>query len=352
MTRNLLLQLKENSFWKKNHSPIWSASSFLIRRNLAQDFFPKQISREDSFKVLEVLKESLLNLSILRDPFFLDLNHLTAKEKDFLMERFLTTLDRSNVGDQSGCVLDRSGTFLAMINGDDHLTLYSIASDLEWKAVWEKLCLVETSLAKDHSFAYSNQFGYLTSSLSHLGTALITQAFLHLPCLIALNQIDRNLGEFLSKEVQAYGFLGTDDFVGHMMIIQNRFTLGLSEQDILKEVHQTATKLLSEEKQARVKLKAKPNALILDKVSRSIGLLKHAYQIDTKEALSAISFVKLGMDLGWVQRVKQQEIDALFFELGRGYLVITSKKELSQKQVFQKRADYLKKVLKSMTMCL
>lgn len=343
---NPFLQLKENSFWEKSDTPIWIASSFFLQRNLASDPFPQKMDHDNSQRTLGALKQSLLSSDSLEAPKFFEFGEIKTAEKEFLLEHFLATCEAQNPECKSGLVIDKSGTFLAMINGEDHLILHSIESHSGWKEAWKKLSDIEEGLAKNHTFAYSNKFGYLTSQLANSGTALTVQAFLHLPCLVELDRLDEVLINELDDEVQASGLSGTYDFVGDIVIIQNRFTLGLTEDHILEAVHKTATKLVSYEKTLRTNLKETPDALIVDKISRAIGLLKHSYQIDTKEALSAISFIKLGIDLKWIDGLTDQDINKIFFEVRRGHLALSSKEEIPQEKLAQKRAEFLQSALK------
>lgn len=340
------LSLKENSFWEKSDTPVWIASSFFLKRNLASSPFPQKLDEKESSNVLASLKKTLLDVKALDMPKFYRFDDIKGAEKEFLCEHFLTTYDSQNPECQSGVIVDQSGTFLAIINGEDHLVLESIESHSGWKEAWKKLAEVEEDLAKAHSFAFSNKFGYLTSELANSGTALTVQAFLHLPCLIQLDQIDDYLLKELDDEVEAIGLSGTADYIGDIVIIQNRFTLGLTEDHILEGVHKTATKLVAAEKNLRSQLKETPDAIIVDKVSRAIGLLRHSYQIDTKEALSAISFIKLGIDLGWIAGLTDKQINKIFFELRRGHLSLAADEDFSQEMLAQKRAEYLQSALK------
>lgn len=349
---NPFLQLKENSFWEKSDTPVWIASGFFLQRNLASDPFPHKMDRGNSQRTLGALKQSLLSSECLENPQFFEFDAIKTAEKEFLLEHFLATCETQNPGCKSGLVIDKSGTFLAMINSEDHLVLHSIEAHSGWKEAWKKLANIEDFLAKNHTFAYSNKFGYLTSQLANSGTALTVQAFLHLPCLIELDQLDEVLIKDLDEEVQANGLSGTYDFIGDIVIIENRFTLGLTEDHILEAVHKTATKLVAHEKELRTQLKETPDALIVDKISRAIGLLKHSYQIDTKEALSAISFIKLGVDLGWIEGLTDQDMNKIFFEVRRGHLSLSSKEEIPQEKLAQKRAEFLQSALKPITMNL
>jgi protein arginine kinase len=341
------LQIKQHSFWEKSDTPIWMASSFFLKRNLAASPFPQKLDKKESSHILTALKDTFLNIKSLDMPQFFSFSDIRGAEREFLCEHFLTTYDSQNTECQSGVIIDRSGTFLGIINGEDHLILESIEAHSGWKEAWKKLTEVEAALAKIHPFAFSNKFGYLTSELANLGTALTVQAFLHLPSLVQLDQIDDCLIRDLDDEVEAVGLTGTADYIGDIVIIENRFTLGLTEDHILEGVHKTATKLARAEKNLRSELKKAPDALIVDKISRAVGLLKHSYQIDTKEALNAISFIKLGIDLGWIEGLADKQVNRIFFELRRGHLSLAFNEDFPQEILAQKRAEYLQLALKT-----
>ncbi len=344
--------LKEHSIWEKSDTPIWMASSFFLQRNLSSALFPQKMKVADSLQILTTLKQALLRSPSLSAPSFFQMEELKTAEREFILEHFLATNEFQNPECKSGVVIDTTGTFLAMINGEDHLTLHSIEFHSAWKEAWKKLAEVEAELAENHSFAYSHKFGYLTSHISNSGTALTVQAFLHLPCLIGLDQIDDVLVGELDEEVQASGLTGTDEFVGDIVIIQNCFTLGLTEDHILEGIHKTATKLVSHEKVLRTQLLDTPDTLIVDKISRAIGLLKHSFQIETKEALNALSFIKLGIDLKWIDGLTDQDLNGIFFEVRRGHLSLSLNEKISKEKLAQKRAEFLQSVLKPISIKL
>lgn len=349
---NPFVDLKEKSFWEKSDTPIWIASSFFLQRNLSSQPFPMKMTATESEATLSALKQSLMKTSHLNIPIYYDMSELKTWEREYLLEHFLATCDCNNTDCKSGVVIDQTGSFLAMINGEDHLVLHSIDAQSDWKQAWQRLSEIEAELAKNHTFAYSHKFGYLTSELANSGTALTVQAFLHLPCLIHLDQIDEVLLKELDDEVQVSGLTGQSDFIGDIVIIQNRFTIGLTEDHILDGVHKSATKLMNLEKLLREGLKEKPDAIIVDKVSRAIGLLRHSYQIDTKEALSALSFIKLGIDLEWMTGLSDKEINAILFGVRRAHIALHYQGNTSNDELPHKRAEFLQEALKPITMKL
>lgn len=126
----------------------------------------------------------------------------------------------------------------------------------------------------------------------------------------------------------------------------------MTEDHILDGIHKTATKLTSHEKNLRTQLLDTPDALIVDKISRAIGLLKHSFQMETKESLNALSFIKLGIDLKWIEGLTDQELNRIFFEVRRGHLSLSLKKEISKEKLAQKRAEFLQSLLKPISIKL
>jgi len=342
---NRFRDLNEKSFWKKGNTPIWITSNFLLQRNLSSQPFPMKMRGAESEITLAALKQSLLNAEHLEVPTFYEMSEFESWEREYLLEHFFATCDTNNAECKSGVIVDQSGSFLAMINGEDHLVMHMISTQSDSKQGWENLIAIEAELAKNHSFAYSDKFGYLTSELAKSGTGLTVQAYLHLPCLIHLNQIDDVLLKALDNDVQVSGLTGQSEFIGDILIIQNRFSIGLTEDHILKGVNQSATKLMNLESKLRQDLIEKPNTHIRDKVSRALGLLRHSYQIDIKESLSALSFIKLGIDLKWISGLTDKEINAIFFGVRRAHLALFSNGEIPNEQLPLKRAEFLQQAL-------
>ena len=66
-------------------------------------------------------------------------------------------------------------------------------------------------------------------------------------------------------------------------------------------------------------LQKKPGTL-LDHIGRGYGILRHAYSMNSKEALNLLSFMKLGIDLGFFPEHCRQPIDELFMETQPAHL--------------------------------
>jgi len=290
-----------------------------------------------------------MNITQLKDAISYDMDKLDSWEKGYLFEHFLASHDSNDNICHSGVVLDKSGNFLAHINGKDHLVMHSLDTPLNWERSWEKLSNIEATLSNNLSFAYSPIFGYLTSQPSNAGTALTVCALLHLPSLIHLNQIEDVLMTEINDEISVNAFQNN---CGDIITIQNRYTLGVSEDHILREMHKSMTRLMYLEKTYRNYLLENPNVDLLDRVRRAIGLLKYSCQIKRKEALSALSLIKLGVDLQWIAGLNAKEINKLFFEMHHIYPLFPKHGRLTHDQIPHKRAELLQEALKSISMNL
>jgi protein arginine kinase len=332
--------------WKKETNPIWLATSFLLHRNLNKFNFPLKMDERQLEQTLTSLKDQLLKSSLLDGPVLLNAEEVSALDKEYLFEHFLCSEGFQNTLKSQGFVIDNSGNFFAKLNIQDHLQLQLIDNVGGWEKVWNQLSEIETALGSSLEFSFSPKFGYLTSDPFLCGTGLSVQAFLHLPALIHTHQLQETLTKQKEEEVTATGMGGTlDELTGDLVVIGNTYTLGINEEAILHSIHSTSMKLMALEKTLRSHLQSDHNAEIKDQVSRSFGLLLHSYQLQTKEALGALSLIKLGLHLDWVEGITDAKLNTLFFQCRRAHLLhlLNEQQMTDSQEIARKRAEFLHK---------
>ena len=140
------------------------------------------------------------------------------------------------------------------------------------------------------------------------------------------------------------------DLPGDLIIIQNNFAIGLSEEAILHAIQTAATKLIGAEKTMRAHLQEEQNKEIKDQISKAFGLIVHSFQLETKEALDLLSLMKLGLALGYVSGVSDGKLNELFFKCRRGHLSRLFSDVKEPKEIAQKRADFLQQELQGITL--
>jgi protein arginine kinase len=335
--------LLEHVPWEKESNPIWPASAFVLRRNLNNFFFPPKMEKPQSERALEALKTALLKAPDLVQPQLLKAEDVSALDKEFLYEHFICSENLQNTLAGQGFIVDNTGRFLALINIGDHLQLVLIDCKDDWENTWNLLTKLENAIGSSLDYAFSSKFGYLTSDPLFCGTGLVILTYLHLPALIHTGQLSEALIKQKEEGVTAAGMQGNlDELIGDLVVLSNNCTLGLTEENILHSVHSTAMKLMVSEKTMRTHLQQENNPAIKDLVSRAYGLLMHSYQLQTKEALNALSMIKLGIDVGWVSGISDNKLNEIFFKCQRAHLVHALKENvLDLSDIARRRAEFL-----------
>lgn len=332
--------------WEKEINPIWLATSFLLHRNLAKFNFPSKMSDQQLQQIRSSLQEQFLKSKLLQNPVAINASEISTIDKEFLYEHFLCFENFQNAFGGQGFVVDESGHFLAELNIQNHLQIQLTDCEGSWEKSWNTLSEIETEIGKSIDFAFSPKFGYLTAEPTLCGTGLLVQAYLHLPALIQMGQLQETLLKQKEEGISAASMSGNlEEIIGDLVIISNTFTLGINEESIIHSVHSIAMKLMAIEKSLRSHLQTENTPLIKDRVSRAFGLLLHSYQLQIKEALDALSLMKLGLHLDWIGGITDSKLNTLFFQCRRAHLLHTlGEPELGEPQeISHKRAEFLHK---------
>lgn len=309
--------LLDHTIWDKEPNAIWPGTTFVLHRNLANAFFPSKMDATQLRSTFLRLCDGLLHANELSHPTVLKAEELSPVDKEYLFEHFLVAHSFENASNGQGFIVDESGQFLALLNVQDHLQMQWSDTGGAWDNAWSKLSALEMELGKSMEFAYAPRFGYLTSDPHVCGTGLLVRAYLHVPALIHSKQLHAQ-----EEAIRAAGIDNREEaFIGDVLVLSNRYTLGISEENVMSTLHGAAIKWAGREKTLREELRAHESPAIKDEVGRAYGLLMHSYQLQTKEVLDALSLLKLGLDLNWISGIEARQLDALFFRCQRAHLL-------------------------------
>jgi protein arginine kinase len=344
---NLPDPLLEHIPWENEINPIWLASSFILRRNLNKYLFPSKMNESQFQQTFNILQDAALKTLILDKPVCLKAEELSALDKEYLFEHFLCMEGFQNTTTGQGFIVDSTSRFMAMLNIEDHLQLQLVDCKGAWENAWNTLNKTETTLGESLEYAFNPRFGYLASNPALSGTSFTVHVFLHLPALIHTGQFLDTLTKLKEDDVTITGMQGNlEELVGDLIVLQNTYTLGVNEENILHALHSMAMKLMALEKTLRTHIQTENHLEIKDLVCRAFGLLMHSYQLQTKEALSSLSLLSLGLDLGWIAGITHQTLHKAFFTCRRSHLLhALNEKSAEEHDIPRKRAEYLHKLL-------
>lgn len=328
--------MSEKTPWTSAQNSIWLSTQFSCRRNLIGYPFSEKCDLRQKAQLEDVLTAALLKIPELANGQKRPLATLSPLQREQLAEQQIYPMSPK---EREKPTLISSESASALLHANDHLTLQ--IRNTNFQTASATLQNAERILTDLLPFAFHSRFGYLTADSAHCGTALEAVAYLHLPALIHTKQ--ELPAQFKLSSLPGMG----EDYPGDIVLVQNRYTLGLTEEEILKEIFTGCTNLMSKEQQLRENLNPEQEAHLKDLVSRSFGLLTHSYELQIEETLEALSHIKLGLNKNWISGVEESLINDLLFHCQKAHLLLSFSETIPLKELPQKRATFLHEKIKT-----
>ncbi len=346
-----LYQLKNP--WEKQTHNVWLASTLSLSRNLSKFKFPNKLDKDKEQQIITLLYDSLKESPEINHPLLYHSEKMTPLQKEFLLEHFMILDNFYQAHGGEGFVFDDSGEFLAVFNLQDHIQLNMIDMQQDIEKTWNRLARIETYMGRSNDFAYHPRFGFLTSNPRQAGTGLSIALYLHIPAIIQTGELAELLEREKDEEVEAIGLQGkTTEMIGDILVAHNTCTLGLTEEYILTAMRMWATRAVVTEINIRKKIQEGDNEQIKNRVTRALGLLTHAYQLEVIEALNSLSLVKLGLELGWIRAPMGMNMNQIFFNCRRAHLMNLIEDNVEVPELPKRRAEYLKGIAQQLTLTI
>src|SRR5690625_894817 len=195
-------------------------------------------------------------------------------------------------------------------------------------------------------YAYDEEKGYLTTCPTNVGTGMRASVMIHLPALVITKKINRMIPAINQFGFVVRGIYGEgSEAIGNVFQISNQITLGKSEKDIVADLQSIIVKLVEQERDARMQLLQKSQIRMEDQIFRSYGILQHSRIIESKEAATRLSNVRLGIDLGIIKNVSHNILNELMVLTQPGFLQHYARKVLTSNERDVLRATLIRERL-------
>lgn len=353
MGNNLIEILSKKSPWLDNNNSIWLTSTLTLCRNVEKFKFPGKLEIERRKQLIALVSKDVLGVEELKSSHFIKGEDVSPQEKEFLAEHYFSSESLQYALQGEAFIIDDTGQFFSTLNIKDHVRLHLMDCRGELDGAWNQIVKIETSLGKSIAYSYSPRFGFLTADPMECGTAFILQVFLQVPVLIHTNRLNEYLSKNPEEAIHFSGMFGEiNEYIGDILMMRNNYTLGVNEEGIISTLRVFANKLIAEEHEARKLIKEQDSPELKDKVSRAFAVLIHSYQIETIEALNAISLMKLGVEFGWVEGISISKLNNLFFNCRRAHLLSHFPEKVSQEEIPHRRAEFIHKYLKEVKLTI
>ncbi|WP_159887840.1 protein arginine kinase [Paenibacillus puerhi] len=336
------------SDWMKEEGPdsdIVISTRIRIARNVGAYPFPMLATNQQSQEVLNRVKSLMDNedLETISHFTLLPLSELDELQRRVLVEKHLISPALANDSRNGAVILSDNESISIMVNEEDHLRIQCLCPGFQIKEAWDLANQIDDVFEVQLDYAFDEKRGYMTSCPTNVGTGIRASVMIHLPALVLTQQINRILSAITQVGLAVRGLYGEgSEALGNLFQISNQITLGQSEEEIIDNLHSVVRQIIEHERAARMKLSVENRAKLLDRVSRSYGILSYAAIMDSKEAAQRLSDVRLGIDLGFIKKVPPQVLNELLVMTQPGFLQQLAGEKLSPEERDIRRAQLIR----------
>lgn len=336
------------SEWMRGEGPdsdVVISSRVRLARNLQDIPFPMLATNSQSQEVMDrvaaVMKSG--DLQKIANFTLVPMSELSELERKVLVEKHLISPHMDSQSSNGAVILNDNESVSIMVNEEDHLRIQVLGSGFQVREAWELAGKLDDVFEAYLDYGYDEKKGYLTSCPTNVGTGIRASVMMHLPALVLTQQINRILSAVTQVGLAVRGLYGEgSEALGNVFQISNQITLGQTEEEIINNLHSVARQIIEHERTERRKLMEGNKTRLIDRVSRSLGILSYAAIIDSKEAAQRISDVRLGVDLGIIKNVSATVLNELLVMTQPGFLQQHARMKLSADERDIRRAQIIR----------
>lgn len=319
-----------------------------LARNLKDYPFPGRCTPQQQKEISQKVKDAIINGNSVISPRFscIDIDNINASEKVSLVERHLISPEFISENSGRSLLLLDDESVAIMINEEDHIRLQVMSQGLDLDKAYETASRIDSLLDEHLTFAFNENFGYLTQCPTNLGTGMRASVMLHLPALQnskAMGKIADNLSKLGLTIRGTYGE-GTEP-VGALYQLSNQISLGISEKTAIDNLKNITKQLASQELAAREEMVK--HVSVQDVIYRSEGILRSARLITNEEAMKHLSNVRMGISSGLIKTIPLDTINKLFVDIQPATLMRNIGKALSPQERDAVRATMIRRALEN-----
>ncbi|MCH9621876.1 MAG: Protein-arginine kinase [Chlamydiia bacterium] len=334
--------LSKFSPWKNNDNPTYPLNRYILRRNIAGFPFAEKISAKDAENLSSKLSATFKNL--FPNGLYYSSKDLKENEMQLLFEH-LFLANREPMHPEGGIFIDLENSIIALFHLEDHITLFFHDNEHLNKDIDSKILNIDEQIQSQIPFAFSDQFGYITASAIHLGTALTKEAIIHAP---AINLMKQNLE--IDDKIIIHGLASEKQVLHNLIIATNKYSLGVSEKSISEKVDEVGSQISHLEKEIINNLSDKDKQDFFNLISKNFGQALYCKSLNFHEGLDLASYLDLGISMGAIESSSKTLFFDLFFSLRRAHL--NSYFSNDKSSIEEKRALLLKEKVKDLKLCI
>lgn len=319
------------------------SSRIRLARNLAAFPFTNRASAYQKAEIEGHLRDRIAKLEAQPPLEYLNVASLPSLDRQLLVERQLISRELSASEGPRGVAFNPGESASIMVNEEDHLRLQVMRSGFSLDEAWQDIDRLDDQIEQRVTYAFHDEFGYLTACPTNVGTGMRASVMLHLPALVWTKQIEKVFRALQKINLVVRGLYGEGSRAsGDFYQISNQVTLGKSETTILSEIREVIPQIITYERQARAMLSRENRQMLQDRVSRAYGTLCSATMMTSEETMDLLSSVRLGVNLSMLDDVTIGTVNELFIQTQPAHLQKLMGTSLDSEERNAARARYLR----------
>lgn len=317
------------------------SSRIRLARNLVGFPFPIRATEHDRRLVRDTFRRAAAEIFPQGEYCFVDIHTLPPLDKTFLLERQLISPELVESKCPHATLIDGRERYCIVVNAEDHLRIHATECGLTPQEVWKQVDPIDNQLNSTLDYVFHEKYGFLTSRATNAGTGMKISMILHLPALVATNELDKVARSLLKKNIIVSGLYGSPAH-GDFFQASNRVTLGKSEDELICKMTDLIPQIVDYERQARNFLLKSRRDILLDRCNRAVGVLQTARTISGIETMRHLSSLRLGIHTGLLNGPNIATINSLLLHTQPAHLQKMQGTELSQVDQDVARATHIR----------
>jgi protein arginine kinase len=314
-----------------------------LARNLAAFPFTNRANAHQKAEIENLLRERIAKLEMSPQLSYVNVPGLSVLDRQLLVERQLISRELAAADGPRGVALAPHESVSLMVNEEDHLRLQVMRSGFTLDEAWQDIDKVDDLLEQRVTYAFSDEFGYLTACPTNVGTGMRGSVMLHLPALFLTKQIEKVFRALQKINLAVRGLYGEGSRAsGDFYQISNQVTLGKCETAILGEIREVIPQIISYERAARATMIRESKQAVQDRVARAYGTLQSATMMTSDETMDLLSSVRLGINLGLLEEITIPTVNELFIQTQPAHLQKLMGSSLDGEERNSARARFLR----------
>ncbi|MBQ9081916.1 MAG: hypothetical protein IJY28_00265 [Clostridia bacterium] len=321
-----------------NETPLIIRSALRLSRNLRGIPFPHRLNDVQKVRLTEELCDKICRVMPLS---VLSLGTLNQAQLYSLAERQIIESEHAKTPQGKAVLQNEDASFCININCEHHLEIVAFGDGASLTDLYQQVRAADELLERLFPYAFDDRFGFLGPSPEGIGTGLDATIVLHLPALRENRTLLRT-EEYLTRLGFAIrGCYGKgNEASGAFYQLSNRLTMGLTEEDVLRNLSAVALQLTRQEESAENALRG--TELAAECMRRTGGVLMRLRSITLEEAIVLLSDLRLCGSLEMCNPVPTRLLRILLERIQPATLLNANLECMSIQELDTRRAELIR----------